>query len=445
MSIEDEYKLGREFLESVDKELATLDDTFVNQYLTDLGNYLGEFQDKKPFALTFYVAKENQLNAFAGPAGHIFIYSGLINIMDEVDELASVVSHEIGHVSRRHLSRQAEQGQLASIGVIAGMLAGALIGGDAGEALMIGSYAAGTQAMLSYSRDDEREADQLGFKKAYLAGFRPDAFVDALSKLQQGQWGVNQTPAYLLTHPVDSERMANLTAMSRIYPEPEKSDEAERFRRLYPLFRTIVRAQSTDPKDAERYFSSEMEKTPDSGIAHFGLAMALQNKGEYDSAMDEYNIALNIMDEKASVLIYMGETYLMKGQTKEAIGAFEKSLAIDKKDKVALYLLAMSYQDAEEYSKAIEIYDRLALMAPVKNDVFYNLGLCQGRENILGPAHYNFGRYYKRIGDMENADFHFKKAGELAGSDQELQDKIRKETEEMKSEKQPVQPPVQGG
>jgi len=441
MSIDDENKLGKEFLESVKKELATLDDTFVNQYLTDLGNYLGQFQDNKPFGLTFYVTKENQLNAFAGPAGYIFIYSGLINIMDEADELASVISHEIGHVSSRHLSRQSDQGQLASIGVMAGMLAGALIGGDAGEALMIGSYAAGTQAMLSYSRDDEREADQLGFKKAYLAGFKPDAFVSALSKLQQGQWGVNQTPAYLLTHPVDSERMANLTAMSRIYPEPEKSEEAERFRRLYPLFRTIVRAQSTDPKESERYFSSELQKTPDSGIAHFGLAMTLQRKGEYAGALDEYNIALSSLTEKAPVLRYMGETYQMKGQTKDAVSTFEKALAIDKKDKAILYLLAMSYQDMEEYSKAVEIYDRLALMEPVKDDVYYNLGLCLGRQNILGLAHYNFGRYFKRIGDRENADFHFKKAGELAGSDQDLQDRIRKETEDMKKEKKPMQAP----
>lgn len=443
MSIDAENKLGQEFLESVNKELEVLDDAFVNEYLTDLGNYLGEFQDKRPFELTFYVANVNQLNAFAGPAGHIFLYSGLINIMDEADELASVVSHEIGHVSHRHLSRQAEQGQLASIGVLAGMLAGVLLGGDAGEALMVGSYAAGTQAMLSYSRDDEREADQLGFEKAYLAGFKPDAFVDALGKLQHGQWGVNQTPAYLLTHPVDSERMANLTVMSRTYPEPEKNETVERFRSKYPLFRAIVRAQSVDPKVAERYFTSELEKDPDSGVDHFGLAMAMQRNGEYDSAIEHYNIALNNITEKASVLRYMGETYQMKGQENEAISTFEKALKINSKDKSVLYLLAMSYQETEEYAKAVDVYDRLSIMEPVKDDVFYNLGLCLGRQNILGPAHYNFGRYFKRTGDRENADFHFKKASELAGSDQDLQDKIRKEMEGMNKDKQqPGQPPA---
>lgn len=441
MSIDEEGKLGKEFLASV-RGLPLIDDAFVNKYLSDLGNYIGQYQDSKPFALNFSIAKDSQLNAFAGPAGYVFVYAGLINSMDEVDELASVISHEIGHVSVRHLSRQAEKGKLVSIGAMAGMLAGALLGGDAGEALMVGSVAGGTQVMLSYSRDDEREADQLGFKKAYLAGFRPESFISALKKIQQSQFGSERIPAYLSTHPVDSERMANLEVMGRQFPEPSTTSEVQRFRRLYPLFRTIVRAQTSDPKDAERYFNSDLEKAPDSSLAHFGLGMALQNKGEYERAIEQYGIALNGMDEKTPVLRYMGETYQIKGQTGEAISTYEKLLAIDSKDKSTLYLLAMSYQEAEEYPKAIEIYDRLTLMEPVKEDVFYNLGLCLGRQNSLALAHYNFGRYFKRTGDMENAEFHFKKAGDLATGDQALQDKIRRETEELKKEKQPVKPPV---
>lgn len=442
MSIDEEEKLGREFLASVNRELTVIDDTFANEYLTDLGNYLGQYQETKPFALDFYIAKDSQLNAFAGPAGHVFIYSGLINAMDDVDELASVISHEIGHVSARHLSSQLEKATLVSIGTVAGMLAGALIGGDAGEAIMVGSAAAGTQKMLSYSRDDEREADQLGFIKAYKAGFEPDAFISALAKLQQGQWGSSQVPAYLLTHPVDSERMANLEVMARQFPEPAETSKVEHFIKLYPLFKTIIKAQSSDPKDAERYFNSELAKDPDSSLAHFGLGMSLQNKGDYEKAIEHYNIALNGLDEKTSVLRYMGETYQMKGQNNEAISTFEKALAIDNKDKSTLYLLAMSYQDIEEYSKAVEIYDRLSFMEPVKNDIFYNLGLCFGRQNNLGPAHYNFGKYFKRIGDRETADFHFRKAEELAGSDLALQDKIKKEMEDMKKDDKPMKPPA---
>lgn len=434
MSIDEETKLGKEFLLSVNKELAIIDDPFVNEYLSDLGNYIGQFQDTKPFDLDFYVAKNSELNAFAGPAGHMFFYSGIINAMDEVDELASVISHEIGHVTARHLAGQQDKYSKVAFGTLAGMLAGVLIGGDAGEALLVGSSAAAQQAMLSYSRDDEREADQLGFKKAYLAGFKPDAFIKALARLQQSQWGSEQIPAYLSTHPVDSERMSNLEIISRQYSGSNNTEKAEYFRRLYPLFRTIIKAQSIDPKDAERYFASELEKSPDSSLAQFGMGIALQERGDYDNAIAHYSAALEGMTETASVLRYMGEAYHQKGQTLDAIKTFEKALAINSKDKYTLYLLAATYQEAEDYAKAENIYDRLSLMDPVKDDVFYNLGLCLGRENKLASAHYNFGIYFKRMGDRDNADFHFKKAGELAGADQALQDKIKKEMEEMKKD-----------
>jgi len=435
MSIDEETKLGKEFLISAKQALVIIDDAFVNEYITDLGNYLGQYQDTKPFPLDFYIAKDNQINAFAGPAGHIFVYTGLINLMDQVDELASVISHEEGHVEARHLSSQTEQSKLVGIGTLAGVLAGALLGGQAADALIMGSMAAGEQKMLSYSRDDERQADQMGFKKAYLAGFNPKAFISALAELQKGDYGVDQTPAYLLTHPVDSERMSNMEVMSYEQTASIKSEEVEHFRKLYPIFRTIVKAQSSDPKDAERYFNSELGKTPDSSLAHLGLGIALEKKEDYSSAIEHYNRALEGLTEKAPVLRYLGETYQMKGQAQEAINSFEKALQINSKDKSTLYLLAMSYQETEEYSKAIDIYNRLSYMDPVKDDVFYNLGLSLGRQGNLGLAHYNFGLYYKRLGDTETADFHFKKAGELAANDQELQDKIKKEMEDMKKDK----------
>jgi beta-barrel assembly-enhancing protease len=441
MSIDDESKLGDEFLLSVKKEVPLVDDAFVNQYITDLGNYIGQFQDSKPFSLNFYVIKDNTLNAFAGPGGHIFIYSGLINIMDQVDELASVMSHEEGHVEARHLSEQADQSKMIGLGTLAGVLAGALIGGQVADALIMGSMAAGIQKQLSYSRDDERQADQMGFKKAYQAGFKPDAFISALGELQKGDYSTQQTPAYLLTHPVDSERMANLEAMGHEYPNTIKSEEVERFRKNYPLFRTIVKAQSTDAKDAERFFNLELEKSPDSNLAQLGLGIALQRKGEYPNAIEHFNKALGGLPEKAPVLRYLGESYELNGQVREAISTFEKALEINNKDKAALYMLAMSYQEAEEYQKSVAIYERLVYMDPVKDDVFYNLGLSLGREGDLGLAHYNFGLYFKRTGDAETAQFHFKKAGELAKNDQALQEKIKREMEDLKRQmpkKQPV-------
>jgi beta-barrel assembly-enhancing protease len=441
MSIDEETKLGGEFLTSVKKEVPLIDDTFVNDYITDLGKCLEQYQDTKPFPLNFYVIKDNQLNAFAGPGGYVFVYSGLINAMNQVDELASVISHEEGHVEARHLSSQADQSKLVTLGTLAGVLAGALLGGQAADALIVGSMAAGVQKQLSYSRDDERQADQMGFKKAYKAGFDPEAFISALAELQRGDYGSEQVPAYLLTHPVDSERMASLKAMSSDHPETVKSEEVDRLRRDYPLFRTMVKALSSDPREAERHFSQELEKTPDSSLAHLGLGMALEKKGDYSGAIGQLNKALSGLPDKTPVLRYLGEAYESNGQFNEAINAFEKALQIKSKDKDVLYMLAMSYQEAEQYPKAVEIYERLTFMEPVKDDVFYNLGTSLGREGNLGLAHYNLGLYSKRMGDMETAEFHFKKAGELAADNQALQEKLKKEMEDLKKQKQ-RKPPV---
>jgi beta-barrel assembly-enhancing protease len=441
MSIDEETKLGNEFLASVKKEVPLMDDGFVDEYLTNLGNYLGQYQGAKPFSMDFHVIKDSQLNAFAGPAGHIFVYSGLINAMDQVDELASVISHEEGHVEARHLSNQADKSKLVGLGTLAGVLAGALIGGQAADALIVGSMAAGIQKQLSYSRDDERQADQMGFKKAYEAGFTPEAFISALEELQRGDYSSVQTPAYLLTHPVDSERMSNLEAMSHEYTGSVATEEVKHFRNTYPLFRTIIKAQTSDPKDAEKYFKSELEKTPESSLAHLGLGIAMERNGQYSGAIEHYNKALEGQSEKAPILRYLGETYQMNGQAHEAINALEKALAINNKDKATLYMLAMSYQETEEYPKAVEIFEKLTFLDPVRDDVFYNLGMSLGREGNLGPAHYNFGLYYKKLGEAETAQFHFKKASELAGNDQILQDKIKKEMEAMKKEK-PAKPPA---
>ena len=130
LSIEEERELGETFLNSVRQNMDLIEDDFVNQYINDLGTYLTQPLQTKPFPFHFYVIKANDLNAFAGPGGHIFVYTGLIEAMTEIDELVSVMCHEIAHVSARHISHQIAQNTKISLATMAAILAGALIGGD---------------------------------------------------------------------------------------------------------------------------------------------------------------------------------------------------------------------------------------------------------------------------------------------------------------------------
>ncbi|MFC1821344.1 M48 family metallopeptidase [Thermodesulfobacteriota bacterium] len=214
LTTEEEKILGQKFLMEVRRHYKFVEDDFATGYINDLGRFLLKPVAVKPFPFRFYIIKDHTLNAFAAPGGHIFFFAGLIQTMDDADELAAVLTHEIAHVTARHLAKRLEQNKKMGFATMAGVLAGVLIGGKAGGAVASGSMAAGIQAQLHFSREDERQADQLGFKYMDANGLNPSSMITILDKIQKGNWyDSNKLPSYLLTHPTGPERMANLDSL----------------------------------------------------------------------------------------------------------------------------------------------------------------------------------------------------------------------------------------
>ncbi len=435
LSIEDERKMGEEFMAQVMAQLELVNDPFANQYINDLGHYLITPLETRSFPFHFYIIRDNTLNAFAAPGGHIFVFSGLIDAMDNLDELAAVICHEIGHITARHLAQRIEQSKTIGLATLAGILAGMFLGGEVAGAMITGSIAAGMQAQLHYSREDERQADQLSYKYMEPASFDPGGMIRALNKIQKGSWiGTDKIPAYLLTHPTGPERMSNLESMlSRYTPRP-LTKEAALLKSRFPAFKTVIRAKCLDPHDAERVFNKELEKDPAAPLPHFGLGMVYMGESRYEQAIRELKQSLEGKPDFIPILRTLAEAYQMNGQEKEATALLEKVLDLDHGDKAALYLLGITYESSGHEREALRLFEKLSYLPPVRNDVYYHLGLLYGREKRLALAHYNFGRYFKRLGQVQKAQFHFQKAKELAGSDPALQKKIREETEgpEMK-------------
>lgn len=431
LSVEDEKIMGQKFVAYIREHFEFVENDFVNYYINDLGHYLIKPLQPRYFPFNFYVVKENSLNAFAGPGGHIFFFSGLIGSMDTADELAAIMCHEIGHVSARHIAERIELNKKIGFATLAGVLAGALIGGKAGGGLVAGTVAAGMQTQLHYSRKDERQADQLSFTYMKAGGFDPNGMIVMLNKIQKGSWlGTDRVPAYLLTHPTGPERMASLDSMMTNYtPDPPKNETA-RFRDLFPFFKTIVRAKSLEPHDAERLFNLDLEKNPDSALPHLGLGIVYAEKSEYELALRHLEKAQKINPDFIPILTSIGEVYQMKGEYREAISIFEKALKLDSQDKSTLFLLGLSYEHLKEYGKAARIFEKLAAFKPVKNEVYYHLGISYGRRDMLARAHYYFGVYFKKLGQSEKSRFHFDKAKELAGNDNALKNKIHEAAQE---------------
>lgn len=429
LSVEDEQKMGREFVMQVRRHFQLLDDDFANQYFSGMGHYLTGFLRAKKFPYHFYIIKDNTLNAFAAPGGHVFFFSGLINVMSNADDLASILGHEMGHVAARHLARRMEKSKKIGFATLAGILAGIFMGGPAAEALIVGSMAAGTQAQLYYSRNDERQADQLGFRFVEEAGFNPGALIAMLKKIGQNDWmGSGQTPKYLLTHPTGPERMANLESMLTSYTPHPPSKKVIMFRKLFPFFQAVTRAEGMDTKSAEAIFVRELKKSPDSASSHFGLALVYLRDQDYGQAIRHLKKARSEKPDFVPVLTNLGKAYQMKGRDSEAVSVLRNALKLDHDNGSVQFLLGVSYENLGQYHMAIRCFERLASFSPVKHEVFYHLGFCYGKLDRLLLAHYYLGIYFKRTGEFNQAKFHLQKALELSVDDPAMARKIKKET-----------------
>ncbi|MGW8325996.1 MAG: M48 family metalloprotease, partial [Desulfobacterales bacterium] len=159
ITIQQEEDLSREFMKVILAHYEFIKDPVIVNYVNDVGQRIVSVLPPQPFSYHFYVIKEDTYNAFATPAGHIFIYSGLLDAMDSEEELACILGHEISHVVCRHISQKIERSEKANIATLAGVVAGVLLGtagaSAAGNALTVGSVAAGQAYALAYSREDE--------------------------------------------------------------------------------------------------------------------------------------------------------------------------------------------------------------------------------------------------------------------------------------------------
>lgn len=421
----EELEIGERFLKSINLEYEIADYPYIVNYINELGHYIGSFVEVPYFPLNFYIIQDNDINAFAAPAGHVFFFSGIISMMENVDELASVLAHELGHVSARHLAARIERSKKIGLATMAGILAGVLIGGDAAGALMTGSMAAGIQAELGYSREDERQADQLGYKYTNMAGFNPEGMITTLKKIQSEGWHrEGSVPSYLLTHPGAAERMTNIEVMLKEYSDKPELGKAKKFRSQFPIFHTMVVALCNDKEHSKRRFKKILLDDDKSAVAHYGMGLILERSGFPEEAISHFKIALEQKPESIPIIYSIAKSYQDMGKYDESIASLQKALDLSPKDKAVLKLFALSLQKLELYDRAAVIFNRLTYLAPVEDSIYYHLGVVYGRQDKLKLAHYNLGIYFTRLKQKEKARFHFKKAQRLTEGDQVLQEKI---------------------
>ncbi|MBW2122159.1 MAG: M48 family metalloprotease, partial [Deltaproteobacteria bacterium] len=208
-----ERTLGEKVFHDIQNRMRIVRIPSVQSYIDRLGRNLVSVADRSQFPITFFVLKESEPNAFAIPGGRIFLTSGLLTLVESEDELAGVMSHEIGHVVRRHIAQRIDASKRLNLGTLAGVLAGILVGGSGGGAMMAGTLAMTQSANLRNSRENEFEADRLGLAYMTRAGYDGHAMIRFLKKIYRGTGYNSAFPTYLSTHPGVPARIAFLESM----------------------------------------------------------------------------------------------------------------------------------------------------------------------------------------------------------------------------------------
>ena len=274
-----EKELGEAFFRSLHAETNVSEDPEVTDYIQSIGQKLAANSANPGQAYHFFVVREPTINAFAGPGGYIGVNSGLIVATEAESELASVLAHEIAHVTQRHLYQAFQAAGRLSLPTAAAMLAAILIGAktgsaQAGQAAIIAAQAAATQYQINFTRDNEAEADRVGMQTLARSEFDPHSMPTFFEKLQQStRYAGRNLPEFLLTHPVTVSRIADTRGRAEQFPYRQYSDSLP-----YQLIRAKLRAQtSSTPAEAIAYFKaiSNQGTSQQRDVTQYGLAMAM--------------------------------------------------------------------------------------------------------------------------------------------------------------------------
>ncbi|MFZ2725767.1 MAG: M48 family metalloprotease [Methylococcaceae bacterium] len=272
----EEKELGEAFFRSLHSQIEISQDSEIQDYIQAIGERLTANSDNPSYPFHFFVVMENDINAFAGPGGYIGVNSGLLLITEAESELASVMAHEIGHITQRHLYRAFEAQQRMSIPSMAAMLAAIALGTQnpaAGQAAIMAAMAVGVQSQIDFTRENEQEADRVGMQTLVGSQFDPRSMPTFFERLQQASRYYGQAvPEFLRTHPVTASRIADTRGRAEGYPYKQFPDSL-----AYQLVKAKLRVLSslTNLTETARYFQVRVNQgtAEQRDVANYGLGL----------------------------------------------------------------------------------------------------------------------------------------------------------------------------
>ncbi len=368
----DERKYGEEVMQQyIRRSPEYLDDPETIDYVNHLGFQLVAASAARHIDFEFFVMRDASINAFALPGGFIGVHTGLILTAQSESELASVLGHEIGHVQQRHLARslaRQRDSMLITLGSVLVALLAARSGQGTNAALAVGQAAA-ISRQLAFSRNDEREADRVGFQILTDAGFDPQAMADFFSRMQQGTRAyASVAPAYLQTHPMTEERIADMQARVRNTRTHQHADSLD-FQLIRARLRILQDESTPSLHDRLATFTDEIAHhgAVSETAAYYGIALADIKLKQPAAAVEAALAARRSTDVPSAMLDDIVALARYEAATTDADR--DAALALGREASVRFPLsrqVAMQYTDmlqrAKHHAQAIAyLRDQLAL------------------------------------------------------------------------------------
>ena len=425
-----EKKLGRLWQRSFQGSVTTDEDLVLADYLQDLTKQLALAGGLTNLDLSVMTVTDDSLNAFAVPGGVVGIHTGLLRHAKTVDQLASVLAHELAHVTQRHYARRLEENKRNSVKYLAALLASIAIaaggGAEAGIAAISATQAASIDSQLRFSRSMEREADRLGLDILGRSGYDQRGMAEMFENMLSASRYYRKPPAFLLSHPVTENRVADARlrikddSMARGFSgEREKSRE-----RHYQWMRQHARLLEDDPNaviaeliaalelssgpiDPSKQAVQNLRKVPSDYLSafYYGYALALFESGQYANSL---SLTQALCSHYTNFLCRILEVKNKAHLNQEGWRAeFELLYAMSRKQADQARGVALALADVllkrREYQSTVALLEDHVLRFPENINAWYLLAEAQGLAgNILG-VHKARAEFFLLTGRLESA------------------------------------------
>ncbi len=396
---EKEKILGDVMMRETLGRLPMVHDPLLNEYLNNLGQRLVAKAEDVRFPFNFYWVNNREINAFATLGGHIVSNTGTLAVAETESEFASVISHEIIHITQRHIARAVEarsQSAPLTMASLLGSILLATVNPEAGMAGLMATQGAAQQNAINFTRSNEQEADRIGLQLLANSGFDPYAMPEFFNKLNEKTRFANTQLAFLYTHPLSQARIADSRIRAQQFPERFVADSSDF---LFAKARVYARYQLA-AKDALSYFQKKLAQPGGNTEANqYGLALALFDTGDVATASElieklyqESPNNLFFIDARTDILIAQGKVekalamlekeYLLRPNNQVITLNYANAAIQANSHRLALHLLkGLLYHKNSHflaYEMLVEVYRQMNDMAKyyeAKADLYYQLAI----------------------------------------------------------------------